>query len=387
MVIKNGSISIALLNNKQGLSTRGSSTCPEFEAQERFLRSLYLEERRSERSGRRFVLMLLESANLFGAGDQAEALGQLLKALRSSIRETDIIGWHEEGSVLGIIFTEIGEADGNTVAGALLTKVATVLASTLRIEEISQVRLSLHIFPEDWSGNGNNRLHEPAVFPDTMPGACPKNGLSTAKRLVDITGSILALLLFSPLLFATAIAVKLTSKGPVFFKQKRVGQYGRSFTFLKFRSMYCQSDDAVHQDYMKHFIAGDVVVNEPAGDGRTVYKLTRDPRLTSIGGFLRRSSLDELPQLLNVLRGDMSLVGPRPPIPYEVNCYSAWHRRRLWSVKPGITGLWQVTGRSSVSFDEMVRLDLRYAKSWSLWLDTKILLKTPMAVLGGEGAW
>jgi lipopolysaccharide/colanic/teichoic acid biosynthesis glycosyltransferase len=151
--------------------------------------------------------------------------------------------------------------------------------------------------------------------------------------------------------------------------------------------MHCQSGDAVHQDYMKRFIAGDIVVKEPAGEGRTVYKLTKDPRLTSIGAFLRRSSLDELPQLFNILRGDMSLVGPRPPIPYEVKSYRAWHRRRLWSVKPGLTGLWQVTGRSSVSFDEMVRLDLRYAKSWSLWLDTKILLKTPLAVLGGVGAW
>jgi lipopolysaccharide/colanic/teichoic acid biosynthesis glycosyltransferase len=387
MVIKNGSISIAPINHKQRPSTGVSSVCPEIEAQERFLRSLYLEERRSERSGRRFVLMLLESPNLFEACEQSENLGQFFAALRSSIRETDIIGWHEAGSVLGIIFNEIGEADGNAVVPALLTKTATVLASTLRIEEISQVRLSLHIFPEDWRGPGNTRLHEPAVFPDTMPGAGPKQGLSMAKRLVDITGSILALLLSSPILFATAIAVKLTSKGPVFFKQKRVGQYGRSFTFLKFRSMDCQSSDAVHQDYTRRFIMGEIGGKEQSGVSPSVYKLTNDPRLTRIGAFLRRSSLDELPQLFNVLRGDMSLVGPRPPIPYEVNCYSAWHRRRLWSVKPGITGLWQVTGRSSVSFDEMVRLDLRYTKSWSLWLDTKILLKTPMAVLGGVGAW
>jgi lipopolysaccharide/colanic/teichoic acid biosynthesis glycosyltransferase len=219
-----------------------------------------------------------------------------------------------------------------------------------------------------------------------MPGARAKKDIPIAKRLMDITGSILALLLFSPLLFATAIAVKLTSKGPVFFKQKRVGQYGRSFTFLKFRSMHFQSSDAVHQDYIKRFIAGEIGRSEQSDGGKPVYKLTNDPRLTRIGAFLRRSSLDELPQLFNVLRGDMSLVGPRPPVPYEVNCYNAWHRRRLWSAKPGITGMWQVMGRSRVSFDEMVRLDLRYAKSWSLWLDTKILLKTPMAVFGGEGA-
>lgn len=375
------------LNNNPRRATRQGSTRPEIEAQERFLKSLYLEERRSERSGRRFILFLLESATFFRAGDQTEALGRLVEALRSSIRETDIIGWQEMGSAIGIIFTEIGEADGKIVAAALLTKVTQVLAGTLMIDEICQVRLSLHAFPEDWGAHGGTRCHEPAVFPDTLPGARPMRGLSTAKRLVDISSSLLAILVISPILVATAIAVKLTSKGPAFFRQQRVGQYGRNFTFLKFRSMYCESSDALHQDYARRYIAGEIGGKQESGEGKTVYKLTHDPRLTSIGALLRRTSLDELPQLFNILRGDMSLVGPRPPIPYEVECYRAWHRRRLWSVKPGLTGLWQVMGRSSVSFEEMVRLDLRYAKTWSPWLDTKIVLKTALVVLGGEGAW
>ena len=132
-------------------------------------------------------------------------------------------------------------------------------------------------------------------------------------------------------------------------------------------------------DYIKRFIAGNV--NE------TVYKITEDPRVTRVGRFLRKTSLDELPQFFNVLRGEMSLVGPRPPIPYELEAYDIWHRRRLLEVKPGITGLWQVNGRSKLRFDDMVRLDLQYATAWSLWLDIKILLQTPRAVFSREGAY
>lgn len=179
-----------------------------------------------------------------------------------------------------------------------------------------------------------------------------------------------------------AAAIKLTSPGPVLFRQKRVGQHGRHFVFFKFRSMYVGTDSAAHQKYMKQLIAGTAASEPHNGTGR-VYKLTRDPRITPIGAFLRRTSLDEVPQFLNVLLGDMSLVGPRPPIPYEVESYDAWHRRRLLAVKPGITGLWQVGGRNKLKFDEMVRLDLQYAASWSVWLDLKILFKTPRAVLDG----
>ncbi|HLX45879.1 MAG TPA: sugar transferase, partial [Bryobacteraceae bacterium] len=135
-------------------------------------------------------------------------------------------------------------------------------------------------------------------------------------------------------------------------------------------------------------IAGNANSSKPAGGAQTsVYKITNDPRITTVGRFLRKTSLDELPQFLNVLRGDMSLVGPRPPIPYEVECYDIWHKRRLLAVKPGITGLWQVRGRSKTSFDEMVRLDLKYGETWSLWLDVKILLETPRAVFTGDGAY
>jgi lipopolysaccharide/colanic/teichoic acid biosynthesis glycosyltransferase len=147
--------------------------------------------------------------------------------------------------------------------------------------------------------------------------------------------------------------------------------------------MRVDNDPAVHREYVTKLIAGEAERIPASADGRGVYKLANDTRITRLGMFLRKTSLDELPQLFNVLRGDMSLVGPRPPIPYELAAYQTWHRRRLLEVKPGITGLWQVTGRSRIKFDDMVRLDLRYAASWSLWLDLKILLRTPGAVVKG----
>jgi lipopolysaccharide/colanic/teichoic acid biosynthesis glycosyltransferase len=206
---------------------------------------------------------------------------------------------------------------------------------------------------------------------------------------MDIIGSALLLVICAPVFLMIALAIKVSSKGPVLFRQTRVGQYGRPFTFLKFRSMHVDNDSSIHREYVTQLIAGQAERNPSNGngDGAGAYKLTDDDRITWVGNFLRRTSLDELPQLLNVLRGDMSLVGPRPAIPYELAAYQTWHRRRVLEVKPGITGLWQVTGRSRVKFDEMVRLDLRYAETWSPWLDIKILLRTPRAVFEGEGAY
>jgi lipopolysaccharide/colanic/teichoic acid biosynthesis glycosyltransferase len=196
----------------------------------------------------------------------------------------------------------------------------------------------------------------------------------------------MALILLSPLFILISALIKLTSEGPILFKQRRVGQYGARFTFLKFRSMHPRSDSKIHEDYVKGFIAGKAGSPEPGESRNAVYKLKDDPRVTRVGRVLRKASLDELPQFINVLMGDMSLVGPRPPIPYELEAYDPWHRSRLLEAKPGITGLWQVHGRSRTTFDDMVRLDLRYARTCSLWLDLKILLKTPRAVLSGQGA-
>jgi exopolysaccharide biosynthesis polyprenyl glycosylphosphotransferase len=193
-----------------------------------------------------------------------------------------------------------------------------------------------------------------------------------AKRWMDIAGSSFLLILLSPIVAILALLIKLDSRGPVFFKQERVGLHGRSFNVVKFRSM-CTGAEEQLDDLLDQ--------NEINGHA---FKLADDPRITRVGRFLRRSSLDELPQLFNVFRGEMSLVGPRPPLPREVANYDVWHRRRL-SMKPGMTGLWQVGGRRSPEFDHWVEQDLEYIDSWSLWLDVKIMARTLPAVLNGTG--
>jgi lipopolysaccharide/colanic/teichoic acid biosynthesis glycosyltransferase len=205
--------------------------------------------------------------------------------------------------------------------------------------------------------------------------------------VIDIVGSSVLLLFLSPLLAAIALVIKLTSKGPVLFRQERLGQFGTSFKCLKFRTMHVNNDPRIHQEYVQQFIAGKSGCENVDPGKPVVYKLTNDPRVTTIGRFLRKTSLDEFPQFWNVLRGEMSLVGPRPPVAYEFEAYDIWHRRRVLELKPGVTGLWQVSGRSRMCFDDMVRLDLRYSQSWSLWLDLRILMATPRAVLGGDGAY
>jgi lipopolysaccharide/colanic/teichoic acid biosynthesis glycosyltransferase len=202
------------------------------------------------------------------------------------------------------------------------------------------------------------------------------------KRAIDVAGSLSGLTLLLPVMTVVALLVKATSKGPVLFRQERIGRYGRPFTMLKFRTMSANADPAIHRQYVERFISSSAAEK----DSTDVWKVVDDPRVVRIGRFLRRSSLDEIPQLWNVLIGEMSLVGPRPPVPYEVAKYKSWHLRRVLDAKPGMTGLWQVTGRSQTTFDEMVRLDLRYARHRSLWMDLEILAATPRAVLSGKGA-
>jgi lipopolysaccharide/colanic/teichoic acid biosynthesis glycosyltransferase len=274
----------------------------------------------------------------------------------------------------------------NAVLCAILSKVSTSLREQLTSDQFSQVSISFHFFPDDWDHDNSGRPSNPALYPDLLSIENGSRADVGIKRLMDIAGSAGMLILCSPLLLIIAAAIKATSRGPVLFRQQRVGQYGRYFTFLKFRSMQINNDQRVHQEYVTKLIANEADSKPLNRNGEGVYKLTNDTRITRVGKFLRRTSLDELPQFLNVLEGDMSLVGPRPPIPYELEAYQTWHRRRVLDVKPGITGLWQVTGRSRVKFDEMVRLDLRYATSWSPWLDFKILLRTPLAIIKGVGA-
>ncbi|HVG30801.1 MAG TPA: sugar transferase [Pyrinomonadaceae bacterium] len=206
------------------------------------------------------------------------------------------------------------------------------------------------------------------------------------KRAFDLAASAVALLALAPAWLAVALLVKLDSRGSVLYKQERVGMDGRVFLCYKFRTMRADADESAHRELYRKNIAGLAEAN--VGDERRpVYgKLRDDPRVTRVGRVLRRLSLDELPQLLNVLRGDMSIVGPRPPIPNEVEAYELWHRKRL-DMKPGLTGLWQVSGRNRLSFDEMVRLDLFYIENWSPLLDLKIILRTLPVMLRGDDAY
>jgi exopolysaccharide biosynthesis polyprenyl glycosylphosphotransferase len=203
------------------------------------------------------------------------------------------------------------------------------------------------------------------------------------KRVSDIVMASLTLALFSPFWLLIALLIKFDSKGPVFYAQERVGMDGRIFLVFKFRTMRMGVDSEIHREYQRKFIAGDAEAN--VGDAeKPAYKLRDDPRITRVGRVLRRLSLDEVPQLFNVLRGDMSVVGPRPPIPYEVEAYELRHRKRL-DMKPGLTGLWQVSGRNRLPFEEMVKLDLFYIENWSLMFDLKIILRTVLVMMRGDG--
>ena len=201
----------------------------------------------------------------------------------------------------------------------------------------------------------------------------------TTRRALDMTIASASVLLLSPLLIAIAIAIRLDSNGPALFRQRRVGRDMVPFTVLKFRTMRTAADEARHRAYVEALIAGSNTTNGG------LYKLAVDDRVTRVGRFLRRKSLDELPQLFNVLGGSMSIVGPRPVIEYEVQRYPSWYLGRF-DVRPGLTGLWQISGRNKLSYEEMVRLDLEYAEHQSLVLDLKIILKTPWTVLSGHGA-
>jgi lipopolysaccharide/colanic/teichoic acid biosynthesis glycosyltransferase len=352
-----------------------------------FRQMIAIERKRTERSKAPFVLMLLEADSDEGSKKARATLGTVTKALLASSRDTDLIGWYQEGITLGAIFTGLVVSDKRTILETFLAKINATLKEELTEDQFNKLRISFHFFPDDWDHEKPGRASNEALYPDLTRHDKGRRSVFLVKRLIDITGSITMLILCAPLFIAIALAVKFTSKGPVFFRQRRVGRYGKTFTFLKFRSMYVNNDPTVHKEFVTRLIASQTTGVEKQEAGSSVYKLTNDKRITRVGKYLRRTSLDELPQFLNVLAGDMSLVGPRPPIPYELAAYQTWHRRRLLGVKPGITGLWQVISRSTVQFDEMVRLDLRYASTWTPWLDFKILLRTPLAVIKGTGAY
>jgi len=203
------------------------------------------------------------------------------------------------------------------------------------------------------------------------------------KRVFDVMAASAGLVLCAPLLGVIALLIKVGSRGPILYRQTRVGLGGRPFVMFKFRSMYAEVSSAPHRRYAEGLILAGRGMRAEAG-GSAWVGLKDDPRITPVGRVLRRLSLDELPQLVNVLRGEMSLVGPRPALPYEVEVYEEWHWQRFAAL-PGITGFWQVRARNRVTFDDMVRMDLEYLRRRSLWLDLQLVLQTPLAALVGKG--
>ena len=339
-----------------------------------FLEQMRFEKRRVDRSQAPL------SMALFVLGEEllrdVKKLRGFLVNLKRGTRETDIKGWISSRA-LGLLLPDT-DGPGAERCVELLNNnghrqpACTVVTGTypdqLFQEVLEQTDDQAKIFTMDLEEDTGARIVQLAL-----------------KRLLDLLGAVSALVLFSPLMLITALAVKFTSPGPIIFRQTRLGRRGKHFSFYKFRSMVAGNDDRVHREYVCRLINGE---NDQINQGekdRPLYKLKNDCRITKVGRIIRKLSLDELPQLFNVLKGEMSLVGPRPPIPYEVEKYKSWHLRRILEVKPGITGLWQVEGRSKTSFDEMVRLDIRYVQNYSLWLDIKILFRTVREVLFPKG--
>jgi lipopolysaccharide/colanic/teichoic acid biosynthesis glycosyltransferase len=350
---------------------------------EEIFRDVLVRERnRAERFDGPFVLLLVGLQDSVSPYYAAAVWRQTIAAIAAVVRETDVVGWVTRGQALGVILTELAPTD-ESMARDFESRIRRELTGRLDAQTVGGVAIRLHF-------NVRSEQKPADVFWPADPllfGIKPEAGQSTVrdalKRAVDIVGSATLLLLLAPVFLVIAALIKLKSPGPVLFRQVRVGQKAKPFTMLKFRSMHIDADSKVHQQYVTQFIKSG---GQTSAGAKQVFKLTNDPRITPLGHILRKTSVDELPQLWNVLRGDMSLVGPRPPLFYETNQYEAWHWRRVFDAKPGVTGLWQVTGRSRTTFDGMVRLDLRYVKTRSLWTDIKILLATPAAVINGKGA-
>ncbi len=320
---------------------------------------------------------------IIGAADKAREMGDLISRYSDwgfkILGHVDLNGKDSvkpAGDCLGSV-SDLPKIIDNNVVDEII-----IVADGPNLEELDPVlelcseqgirtRIAANFFPAKVTNLSMEFLENvPVITFSSAPEHAPSLFL---KRMLDIVVSAILLVLLSPLMLVIALLVKLTSKGPVIYRQVRCGLYGRKFILHKFRSMYDGAEDVLWE--IKH-------LNEMDGP---VFKMRNDPRVTTLGRHLRRSSIDELPQFWNVLKGDMSLVGPRAPLPEEVKEYSRWQRRRL-SVKPGITCLWQVSGRNEIDFHEWMKLDLHYIDNWSLLLDLKILLRTFPVVLFGKGA-
>ncbi|WP_243221032.1 sugar transferase [Methylobacter sp. S3L5C] len=338
-----------------------------------FIDQLRLEKLRAQRSKSTLSIILLTLEK--ETESEAVNMKNILDIIRKKIRDTDISGFVNNRTI-GVLLPHTDEKGAKELCEKLVNgnKKPQFSATTSSYPD--------HIF-ESLEKIGSIR---PDAFPFKL-----KNSKSSSwfklllKRGVDIIGSIIGIIIFLPVMLVTALAVKATSPGPMIFRQIRLGRQGTPFNFYKFRSMQVNLDDKIHREYIHNFIKGSHTKVNQGDTEKPFYKIKSDPRITKVGRFIRKTSIDELPQFFNVLKGDMSLVGPRPPLPYEVEKYQAWHLQRILEMKPGITGLWQVEGRSKTEWDDSVRLDIRYIQNWSLLLDINILFRTIETVLKCRG--
>ena len=343
------------------------------------------ERKRTDRSGLAMA-MLLVGVQESRPEHQPALVAGIAGALAAIKSDIDILGWFERETIMGLIVLELDAANLARTCERLESDCRKELMTRCEGDLSERLSITLRVHPEPQQlGEEALQTVDPLLYPELHVRHERVALFQVLKRSMDIVGSLALLLLLSPLFLAIAGLVKLSSPGPVLFRHIRIGQMLKPFMMSKFRTMSADADHRIHHNYVSWFITS-------SGQGQEreeskLFKLTNDPRVTPIGRVLRKTSLDELPQLWDVLRGEMSLVGPRPPLRYELQQYKSWHRHRVLDSMPGITGLWQVTGRSRTTFDEMVRLDIRYARGRSLWADTKILLATPAAVIKGKGAY
>jgi lipopolysaccharide/colanic/teichoic acid biosynthesis glycosyltransferase len=338
-----------------------------------FLAQLHREKRRADRSGMLLSLVIYRLARSTPPSDEAHLRDLLLH----SKRETDILGQLDD-NVLAVICPDTGAEGIHRFIDKIDARSGDLPYSVESATYPDHLFDGLNASPTAFLGPN------PLLLSDRH---ARSSDAYVLKRPLDILAGLVALVLLSPLMLITALAVKLSSPGPVIFRQTRLGKDGVPFCFYKFRSMVVNGDERIHREYVTALIKGDIdKLNHQDAAAQVFQKIKADPRVTWVGRFIRKTSIDELPQLFNVLKGDMSLVGPRPPLPYEAGNYHSWHLRRVLDLRPGITGLWQVEGRGKVTFDEMVRLDLRYIGSSSLGLDLRILAKTVPVVLSCDGA-
>jgi len=338
-----------------------------------FSKQLQLEKRRTDRSKAPLSMIVFRTGA--ADGQHIRNLKQLADLLQRSKRETDILGYLGEHR-LALLLPDTSGVGVETLIRNLRGRAGDLDYST-----------SSGTYPDQLFDSLLASQKAPTEVPLLIEDSPHTSTVSALlKRAVDLAGASALIVFLSPLMLVTALAIAMTSPGPVIFRQVRLGRRGAPFVFYKFRSMVTNADDQIHREYVQNLINGRHHEFNQGDAENPFYKLRSDPRITRVGAFIRATSIDELPQLFNVLNGDMSLVGPRPPLLYEAEKYESWHLRRILDIRPGITGLWQVEGRSRTSFDDMVRLDLRYIRNCSPLLDLKILLKTALVVLKRDGA-